>query len=115
MPKPNQAETEQAMSTVLAGIHAPVFFAKLAERGYKPQTDAETQTLLQLGFRLNETNQKIAAAESTGNRFEQSLTDLSSLLKHAGYNAGDELEQATDEFLNIPELRKAAETLLAAG
>ena len=53
MPKsPMTPEEQDAYNVLFHQIHAPVFFEKLAERGYEPQSDAEVNAMLESGAAL---------------------------------------------------------------
>ena len=107
-------------------VHSKVFFGKLAEFGYAPQTEKEAQDMLGLAGKLRAAQQdpqvKQAAADSSP--FAQANVALDNVLGHAGLDGHSKeaeaqredafLDQAAANMAQDPDIFNSVLSLKAA-
>jgi|TARA_R110002051_G_scaffold312696_1_gene388077 hypothetical protein len=87
MSNENQAslpEPADAYNNLFEGVHANVFFGKLANQGFQPQSEKEAADLLQLAGRLRHVDENEKAASIDQSRFEGPAQALDGILSGAG-------------------------------
>jgi len=123
MSAPNSAvaDGEDAVTRLWQRIHVPVFFAKLAELGIRPQDDAEAEIYLKMGAKLHGAElantasgamTKTSVAAEANSRLDATLAELglaapaapddSQLLKIAG-----EIAARPDVAADLATVRRA--------
>jgi|TARA_R110000824_G_scaffold29652_7_gene98491 hypothetical protein len=75
---------EDAYNNLFEGVHANVFFGKLANHGFQPQSEKEAADLLQLAGRLRHVDETEKAASADQSRFEGASQALDGILSGAG-------------------------------
>tara|TARA_Y100000310_G_scaffold247207_1_gene252752 strand:+ start:1087 stop:1506 length:420 start_codon:yes stop_codon:yes gene_type:complete len=99
MSNENQAtlpEPADAYNNLFEGVHANVFFGKLANHGFQPQSEKEAADLLQLAGRLRHVDETEKAANANRSRFAGPTNALDNVMEGAGLgNAG--AAQASNE------------------
>ena len=87
MSNENQAslpEPADAYNNLFEGVHANVFFGKLANQGFQPQSEKEAADLLQLAGRLRHVDETEKAASADQSRFEGPTQALDGILNGTG-------------------------------
>ena len=87
MSNKNQAtlpDPAEAYNNLFEGVHANVFFGKLANHGFQPQSEKEAADLLQLAGRLRHVDENEKAASIDQSRFEGPAQALDGILSGAG-------------------------------
>ena len=87
MSNENQAslpEPADAYNNLFEGVHANVFFGKLANQGFQPQSEKEAADLLQLAGRLRHVDETEKAASAEQRRFEGPTQALDGILNGTG-------------------------------
>ena len=74
----------EAYNNLFEGVHANVFFGKLANHGFQPQSEKEAADLLQLAGRLRHVDDTEKAATAEHSRFESPLGALDDVMEGAG-------------------------------
>ena len=109
----NQATLPQpadAYNHLFEGVHANVFFGKLANHGFQPQSEKEAADLLQLAGRLRHVDDTEKAASADHSRFENPLGALDGVLE--GTSLGN--VKAAQAYNEESQAIKAAAAQLAA-
>lgn len=115
---PDLPDPDIAYAHILYNVHAPHFFAKLAELGHRPANEKEAQALLELGFMLKAAEAQLASAQGPYSAAASSLrrtlgvSEAPSAEKAAQTNA---LQAAAAQTLQDPTNYLAALALLKAG
>jgi len=94
MSNENQAslpDPADAYNHLFEGVHANVFFGKLANHGFQPQSEKEAGDLLQLAGRLRHVEDNEKAANANHSRFGGAVGALDSAI---GY--GDQAAELAD-------------------
>ncbi len=108
---------EEAYNVLVAQVHAPVFFEKLARvYGITPQNDDEAREMLLMAGQLRNAHeqQEIKNAEARANDFATARKDLQATLAKQGFHVTDtddttRVKQAADDVVGAnPLLREAA-------
>tara|TARA_R110002020_G_scaffold16515_8_gene58279 strand:- start:5882 stop:6301 length:420 start_codon:yes stop_codon:yes gene_type:complete len=87
MSNENQAtlpDPADAYNNLFEGVHANVFFGKLANHGFQPQSEKEAADLLQLAGRLRHVDETEKVASADQSRFEGPVDALDGILTGAG-------------------------------
>lgn len=103
----------QASAQLLQKIYVPTFMAKLAaDYGIQPQSEEDTQNLLQIAAVLAQGLQEQRVGQSPTSRFlDEAVADLTGVHKTASdITALDDAEQQVirDQLQNDPDLLQAA-------
>jgi hypothetical protein len=83
----NQATLPQpadAYNHLFEGVHANVFFGKLANHGFQPQSEKEAADLLELAGRLRHVDETEKAASAEHSRFGVATDALNGIMSDAG-------------------------------
>lgn len=104
---------EQAYEVLVAQVHAPVFFQKLASvYGIRPGSPEEAHGLLQLAGQLRNVHEteNTKAASANGGFISEALSDLQQVLTQHGYPVPQDVhyKQAAVGAAQVPLLREAA-------
>lgn len=101
-----------AFDNLFARVHHPVFFEKLAAAGFVPQTEAQAQTLLEMGAQLDAVaaSPQVKQAEAANDPIQLAKTALDSLLAANGF-ATEAVKQAGD--VGAAAIRRVAQALAA--
>ena len=97
MSNENQAslpEPADAYNNLFEGVHANVFFGKLANQGFQPQSEKEAGDLLQLAGRLRHVEDNEKAASAHHSRFGGAVGALDSALGASAQTAAIAESQA---------------------
>jgi hypothetical protein len=100
MSNKNQAtlpEPAEAYNNLFEGVHANVFFGKLANQGFQPQSEKEAADLLQLAGRLRHVDDTEKAASASHSRFEGPTDALDSVMEGAGLGSIKAAQAYTEE------------------
>lgn len=112
---PSTLTPEDAYNVLVAEVHAPVFFEKLARvYGIKPQTQEEARELLLIAGQLRNAHEQenTKQAGARANYFSNARRDLSNTLAQTGYtplvNDDHTVKQAADAAVTQSPLIKEA-------
>lgn len=115
MPDNKSLTPEEAYNVLVAQVHAPVFFEKLARvYGVQPQTAEEARELLLIAGQLRNAHeqQAVKSASARGNFLAEARRDLDNVLAQQGFNPVVENEttvkQAAAEAVQNPLIKEAA-------
>jgi hypothetical protein len=111
----NLMTPEEAYDVLVAQVHAPVFFEKLAKvYGIVPQTAKQAQDLLQMAGTLRNVHETetTKAAAAQGDLVSEAKQDLDRILSQYGYQPLPDndpgVKQAAWNLAGTPMLREAA-------
>lgn len=109
-----------AYNQLFDGVHAQVFFGKLANYGVQPTTEKEAMDLLTLAGQLRHVDsaEKRAADQS---RFQGAVASLQSVYgqsdagkQNQAYLADQAIKQAAEDLMNDPSIYNSVLSLKAA-
>ena len=109
-----QLTTEEAYNVLVTGVHAPVFFEKLANAyGIRPTCREDAQELLSLAGRLRGAHEVdvVKQASATTSYLAQARRDLDAALAREGYAnepAQATVKEAANRAVANPLIREAA-------
>lgn len=106
---------EESYNVLVAQVHAPVFFSKLASTwGVSPQTPEEAKELLMMAGQLRNAHEQenVKVAQANGSFLAQARQSLNSTLTENGYQSlVDEdatIKKAAAEAVQNPLIKEAA-------
>ncbi len=110
-----QLSNEEAYNVLVAEVHAPVFFEKLARVwGVKPQSNEEARELLMMAAELrsaHEQDLQKTAAQNT-NFYSEARRDLTNVLNQRGFqpivNSDESFQKAANTAVQNPLIKEAA-------
>lgn len=105
-----------AYNTLCTEVHRPVYFAKLAEYGVVPRSEAEAETLFKIGYQLLqlEQNELVKQAAGQGAFLSDVAGELDRVLGVQPEIQDHALKQAAQHFIGNEDLLRAALVLQAA-
>lgn len=113
----NTISPDEAYNVLVAQVHAPVFFEKLASTyGIRPQNDDEAREMLLMAGQLRNAHeqQEIKNAAVRANEYSAARKDLQTTLAKQGFQVSDvsdddRVKQAANDVVGAnPLLREAA-------
>lgn len=115
MPENQNLTSEEAYNVLVAQVHAPVFFEKLARVwNINPQTQEEARELLLIAGQLRNAHEEenVKQAGARGNFYSEARRNLHQALNQTGYTSLiDEdatVKQAADAAIQNPLIKEAA-------
>lgn len=119
----NLPDPQQAYDTIFQGVHAKVFFHKLAAAGFQPRSEGEAAYMLETAAKLRaiqESAQVKQAAEQENPYFQLSKS-LDTVMDQYGFSgrpryqeAEISYKQAADSLMRDPAIYNAVLSLKAA-
>lgn len=112
-PAPQQVTPDQAYDIIVAQVHAPIFFNKLASvYGIVPNTPQDTQELLNLASRLRNAHEaeQVKSAGARSNVLAEACHDIGAVLNEHGYPAppSNHYQQHATAVASNPLMKEAA-------
>ena len=121
MSNENQAslpEPADAYNNLFEGVHANVFFGKLANHGFQPQSEKEAADLLQLAGRLRHVEDNEKAANANYSRFGGAVGALDNAVGSGAQTAelaeSQAIKAAASQLAEDPTIYNSVLSLKAA-
>jgi hypothetical protein len=115
MPDNTTLSPDDAFNVLVAQVHAPVFFEKLArDYGINPTTQEEARDFLSMAAQLRNANtqQEVKAAGAKSNFITEAKQDLNNVLVNQGFQPVSDtdktIKQAAMAAVSNPLIKQAA-------
>jgi len=116
--RPTPQTVQQSMGIIVSGVHKRAFLSKLAQFGHVPETEAEADSLVSLGFKLasldpsiQEPNPFVAPAPQPRGKYASAAQALDEVLGTSQQGETDHLYKVASQLAQDPAIYGAALTI----